>query len=92
MNEFEATMILLLLFVLRCALPAGLMFALGYGMNWWMTRMRISEGQAPVVDPEYCPTFLACGSRCWSVRMCEEGVLPARCMSCSLYLRAVHSV
>lgn len=92
MNEFEATMILMLLFTLRCALPAALMFGLGYFMNWWVTRMRAKDGPGRVVDPEYCPTFLKHGRCCWSVRMGEEGVLPARCITCPLYLRAVHSM
>lgn len=43
MNETQATLILALLFVLRCLLPPALTLAIGYVMNKQVTRWQEEE-------------------------------------------------
>jgi len=89
MNEFEATGIMILLFALRCALPAVLMLGLGYLMNWWVDRLRQEDEARAKGQPQYCPAYVQHGNRCWSVCMREQGVLPAACVNCPIYKQAM---
>ena len=91
MNELEATGVLILLFALRCALPAGLMFGLGYLMNWWVDRLRAEDEARQKAQPQYCRVYVEHGNRCWSVCMREQGALPAACINCPIYKQAVRA-
>lgn len=92
MNELEATGVLVLLFALRCALPALLMFGLGYLMNWWVDRSRQQDVILQKPKSDYCATHTQCGNRCWFVRWAQEGSLPTTCVNCPIYKQAVHAV
>lgn len=89
MNEFEATGILLLLFMLRCVLPAVLMFGVGYLMNWLVDRWNREDAARQTAQTQYCPAYYQFGDCCWSKRMTAEGALPAACVNCPIYRRAM---
>jgi hypothetical protein len=92
MSEIEATGVLILLFVLRCLLPALIMFGLGYLMNWLVDRWQREDAFRQAVRKQYCLAFSQFGNRCWSKRMALEGALPAECVNCPIYLQAVQTV
>lgn len=89
MNEFEATVILLLLFMLRCILPAVLMFGVGYLMNWLVDRWNREDAARQTAQGQYCQTYYQFGECCWSKRMTTEGALPVACVNCPIYRRAM---
>ncbi len=92
MTELEATTTFILFFVLRCALPLGLILGVGYLMNWWVERAETSSGKKQPVNPEFCQPFIKFGKQCWSVQMRNEGELPERCITCPIYKYAVATV
>lgn len=89
MSEFEATGIIALLFVLRCIVPAVLMFGLGYLMDRLVDRWRLEDEARQRATRQYCPAYTEHGNRCWSVRLTAEGALPAECVNCPIYIQAV---
>ena len=89
MNELEATGVLILLFALRCAVPAGLMLGIGYLMNWWVDNAREQDEARKKAQPKYCPSYVQYGNRCWSVCMREQGALPVACVNCPIYKQAM---
>jgi len=89
MNELEATGVLILLFALRCLLPAALVFGLGYLMNWWVDRLRQEDQIRYQGNPKYCPTHSEHGNRCWFVRWTQEGSIPTACINCPIYKATV---
>jgi hypothetical protein len=89
MNELMATGVFLLLFVLRCVIPFALMMGVGYLMNWLVDRMRQEDEKTAQPGRTYCASYAQYGNRCWSVRMTNEGALPAACVNCPIYRQAI---
>ena len=92
MTELEATTTFILFFVLRCALPSGLILGIGYLMNKWVERAQMANNKNQPVNPEFCNTFIKFGNKCWSVRMRDDGQLPERCITCPIYKHAVATI
>lgn len=89
MNEFQAMGVMILLFALRCLLPVVLMFGIGYLMNWLVDRWQREDEARQRAPSSYCPTYYQYGDCCWSKRLTAEGALPAACVNCPIYRRAM---
>lgn len=89
MNEFQATGVLMILFALRCLVPAALMFGVGYLMNWLVDRWNREDAVRAQAQGQYCPAYYRYGDCCWSKRMTAEGALPAVCVNCPIYRQAM---
>lgn len=89
MNEFEVGGVMVLLFALRCVVPAVLMFGLGYLMNWLVDRWQKEDVACQKAQKQYCLAYTQHGDRCWSARLTAEGTLPAECVNCPIYVKAI---
>ncbi|HRQ39952.1 MAG TPA: hypothetical protein PLD25_18745 [Chloroflexota bacterium] len=92
MNEFQATGVLMILFALRCLVPAALIFGVGYLMNWLVDRWNREDAARAQAQGQYCPAYYRYGDCCWSKRMTAEGALPAVCVNCPIYRQAIKPV
>ncbi|MBP7998396.1 MAG: hypothetical protein KA314_04410 [Chloroflexi bacterium] len=102
MNEYLATVVMLLFFALRCLIPFGLTLAIGYMMNRLVAGWQAEEKAQPILTskttcweakdcpPErrnQCPSFRQTNMACWEVRSQVTGALPETCLTCPLYVR-----
>lgn len=78
MNEFQATVVMLGLFVLRCVVPLALMAVIAYGMNRLAERweaedaaLRETRASAPPA-PRQAPNI-----PCWVFNNCDEATRAA---------------
>lgn len=56
MNSFQSTIILLILFTLRCLFPLLLTLAIGYLMNAQVTRWQAEEAAAIILPGQLAPS------------------------------------
>ncbi len=89
MNEFQATGVLMILFALRCLVPAALIAGVGYLMNRLVDRWNREDAARAQARGQYCPAYTRFGDCCWSKRMTAEGALPAVCVNCPIYRQAI---
>ena len=92
MSELEAGAVMVILFALRCIVPALLMIGFGYLMNWLVDKWRAEDEKRHLKEGRYCPAYFKYGNECWSIRMTTEGALPAACVHCPIYVQAVNAV
>lgn len=74
MNASQATLVIILLFALRCLLPLALMLAIGYAMNWMVDRWELEaeeSGEGTVLATHMSASN---GGRCWSIMKCDPGL------------------
>lgn len=86
MNEFEATAVLIALFVLRCIAPLVITFTIAYFMNRLVDRWRAEDelllqekGEAAVeVDTNTVNKLPVFTIPCWILRNCDQA-MQAQC-------------
>jgi hypothetical protein len=89
MGEFQATLILVGLFALRCIAPLLFTLAVGYLMNRLVKRWEAQDAAEAAADsPPAVPSpgglsLPAVGIPCWVLRNCE----PAQRSGCPAYLK-----
>jgi hypothetical protein len=76
MNEFQATAVIVMLFILRCVVPLLLLLAVGHGMNRLAARWEREEAtQAASPRPAAAarpPEPLRSRIPCWLLNNCDE--------------------